>query len=342
MTPVPPRADDVLAKPREWAPRLWEGADFFAWLRILLQNNAAVELPYWYIATIVGFNSFTHTCLRWLQTGLHGRRIANTNLVADPIFVLGHWRTGTTLLHELMILDERHASPDTFACFVPNHILLSERFFKDHLRFLMPDKRPMDNMLAGWDRPQEDEFALCLMGQRCLHQFLQTLTYKDPRRLVLKSPPHTARVGTLLEQYPHAKFVHLTRDPYVLFASTVNLWKSLSKKHGLQTPRDERRIEEKVFREFRVITESYLAMRERIPAGNLVELRYEEVICDLVGTMDRVYGELSLGDFEAVRGRVQAYALRNKNYEANKYSLSVEKRGEITARWGDLIAKLGY
>ena len=23
----------------------------------------------------------------------------------------------------------------------------------------------MDNMLAGWDRPQEDEFALCMLGQ---------------------------------------------------------------------------------------------------------------------------------------------------------------------------------
>ena len=23
----------------------------------------------------------------------------------------------------------------------------------------------MDNMKAGWDRPQEDEFGLCMMGQ---------------------------------------------------------------------------------------------------------------------------------------------------------------------------------
>ena len=29
----------------------------------------------------------------------------------------------------------------------------------------MPSRRPMDNMPAGWDRPQEDEFALCMMGQ---------------------------------------------------------------------------------------------------------------------------------------------------------------------------------
>jgi hypothetical protein len=375
MTPLPPRAADVLPKPREWSPRLWEGADLFAWLRILLANRAAVQPPYWYIAGCVGVMSFTHTALRWMQHGLYGRRIADTK-VQPPVFVIGHWRTGTTLLHELLILDDRHAFPDTFACFVPNHILLSERVFKDHLWFLMPEKRPMDNMAAGWERPQEDEFALCLMGQpstyadlafpnretifpgaldlsgltprqredwkKAFLRFVQTLTYRDPRRLVLKSPPHTARIPTLLELFPDAKFVYIQRDPHVLFPSTVNLWKSLGKKHGLQTPANDALVEEKVFREFRVIHERYLEARSLIPAGNLVEVRYEELVTDLVGGMEKVYAGLGLGGFDAVRPRVQGYAARNKNYETNKYPMPPELRAKVRDRWGDLIEKLGY
>jgi hypothetical protein len=366
----------VLPKLREWSPRLWEGCDLFAWLRILLRNNAAVELPYWYIATIVGGSAFTHSCLRWLQAGRFGREIATTPLTADPIFVIGHWRTGTTLLHELLILDDRHTFPDTFACFVPHHILLTEPFFKQHLRFLMPEKRPMDNMATGWERPQEDEFALCLMGQpspyadlafpnretifpgsldlsglsarqlrdwkKCLHRFLQTLTFRDSRRLVLKSPPHTARIGTLLEMYPHAKFVHITRDPRVLFASTVKLWKSLCEKHELQKLRNEARIQDKVLSEFRVIYERFFEMRDRIPPGNLVEVRYEDFVTDLVGGMQRIYDQLSLGGFDSAQPRVQDYANRTRNYEPNKHRLTTEQLHRIDAHWGDLIAKLGY
>ena len=56
---------------------------------------------------------------------------------------------------------------------------------------------------------------------------------------MLKSPTHTARVRTILEVFPDAKFIHIVRDPLVLFPSTVRLWKSLSEVQGFQIPRDD-------------------------------------------------------------------------------------------------------
>src|SRR5262249_13020715 len=157
-----------------------------------------------------------------------------------------------------------------YECFEPNHFLLTEEFVKRYCGFLMPSRRPMDNMAFGWDRPQEDEFALCMMGapspylsiafpnrplldqdaynpetlrprqrkrwKEALFSFLQRLTFKDPRRLVLKSPTHTSRIKTLLELFPDARFVHIVRNPYVVFPSTVNLWKTLYETHGFQKP----------------------------------------------------------------------------------------------------------
>src|SRR5262249_46500063 len=156
--------------------------------------------------------------------------------------------TGTTLLHELLICDERHTFPTAYECFEPNHFLLTEKLMTRFLWFLAPTKRPMDNMAFGWDRPQEDEFALCMLGQpspylsiafpnngfadaqyldleavqpralarwkNAFHGFLQTITFRNPKRVVLKSPPHTCRIKVLKQMYPDAVFIHIVRNPY--------------------------------------------------------------------------------------------------------------------------------
>jgi hypothetical protein len=365
------------AKPRDkWSPRIWEGADYPGWLRMLARNRFAVHPPHWYIATIASVVTVGNMVLRWAQNSRYGDRIAATPMPHEPIFVVGHWRTGTTLLHELLVLDPRHTSPTSLQCMVPNHFLVSEAFFKTYCNFMVPDRRPMDNMAAGWDRPQEDEFALCLMGQpspytdvafpnrppiypgsldlsgltprqldqwkRTFRRYLRTLTFRDPRRLVLKSPPHTARIPVLLDMFPDARFVHIVRDPYVVFPSTLNLWKSLGKKHGLQTPRDEARIREKVFTEFRVIYDRLEEAKPLIPAGRFHEVRYESLVKDPVGEMKQVYDGIGLDGFDEYRPKLEDYLSRNAGYETNKYQLSEADRDEVTKRWGDVIRRYGY
>lgn len=360
----------------EWAPRVWEGMDFLAWVRLLARNRFQVQPRFAYIAAIISGVSFANMLLRWLQHGRFGHRIAATPIPLHPIFVLGHWRTGTTLLHELLILDERFSYPSTFACLEPNHVLISEHFFKRHMQWTVPNRRPMDNMAVGFDRPQEDEFALSLLGlpstytdfafpnnppldpgsldlrglnpsqlarwKREFRRFLRMLTFRDPRRLVLKSPPHTARVPVLLELFPDARFIHIVRDPYVVFNSTVNLWKSLGRKHGLQVPRNEAAVREKVFREFRVIHERLQEAKPLIPAGRFHELRYEDLVKDPAAEMKKAFAAVELGGFEAYLPRLKAYLERNAGYETNKFAISDADRAEVSARWGDVIARYGY
>ena len=151
---------------REWAPRIWEGCNLYAWLHLLWRGRFAIHPKFWHIATIITFVSSFHSLVRFVQQLFYGRAIARTAIHEAPIFIIGHWRTGTTLLHELLVLDERFSSPNTYECLDPNHFLLTEWFFQRCARLLMPSRRPMDNMEAGWDRPQEDEFALCMLGQR--------------------------------------------------------------------------------------------------------------------------------------------------------------------------------
>ena len=82
------------------------------------------------MAVLMALFSLMNFGLWLLQTLFWGRRIARTQLQGDPIFVIGHWRSGTTLLHELLVLDERHTYSNTYDCFCPNHFLLTAPVFR--------------------------------------------------------------------------------------------------------------------------------------------------------------------------------------------------------------------
>ncbi|CAN5495858.1 sulfotransferase [soil metagenome] len=360
---------------REWAPRMWEGCSVSTWLRLLWRGRFAVHPKYWYIAIIITIVSSIHSILRLVQQLHYGRAISRTKIQQDPIFIIGHWRTGTTWLHELLILDERHNYPTTYQCFDPNHFLLTEGFFKRWLRFLLPSNRPMDNMPAGWDRPQEDEFALCMLGlpspyltiafpnqppkcpeyldlkgvsaqsvaawKRVFFRFLQTLTFKDPRRLVLKSPPHSCRIETLLELFPRARFIHIMRDPYLVFASTVHMWKALYKAHGLQSVKHIN-LDEYVYTNFERLYARMEEGKKCIPAGQFHEVRYEELVKAPEEQMRRLYETLRLDGFDKLMPRLRNYLKNTAGYERNSYTQDPGLREAIRQRWGTVIRQYGY
>jgi len=362
-------------KDRPWIPRFWDGMSLRGWFRLLWRNRFAVSPRRIAMAVLIGGTGCINFVLWSIQFVLLGRKIERTKIKDDPIFVIGHWRSGTTLLHELLVLDPRHTFPDTYACFSPNHFLVSGWWMKPCLQFLLPAHRPMDNMVAGWDHPQEDEFALCNMGipspyltsvfpnhppqyqeyldmrgvpapdvarwKRAFLWFLKCLTLRNPKRIVLKSPPHTSRIRTLLEIFPKAKFVHIVRDPYVIFPSTVNLWKRLYRDQGVQVPRYEG-LEEHVFKTFTRMYETFERDRELIGPGQFCEIRYEELVAGPIEQMRRVYEELELGDFEAVRPAIEKYFAGKKGYKTNRYEMTPELHAEITRRWTTFIEQYGY
>jgi hypothetical protein len=364
-----------LAKQPDWMPRMWQGCGFFTWLALLSRNRFAVHPRYWPIAAVVTVISFTNTLLGLLERAIFGGAVRATRIEAPPIFLIGHWRTGTTLLHELMACDERFACPTTYQCLSSGHFLLTERWLARWLGFLLPASRQMDNMKQSFDRPQEDEFALCMSGagspysaiafpnrtprdesyldlddlsparrrrwQKALYGFLQKLTYRHGKRLVLKSPPHTARIKTLREMFPDAIFIHIVRDPYVVFPSTLNLWRTLYRTHGLQVPTYDG-IEERVLRTFVRMFEKLEAGRALLRPGQLYELSYEDLIRNPAGEIRKIYDHFQLGGFDDCLPRLKDHLASIGTYETNKYRLTQRERDLISRRWGDVIRRYGY
>ncbi len=357
-----------------WAPKFWHGMTLGIWLRFIARNRFAFSPSRLHIAVAITLVAAINSAVSFVQWLFLERRVARTPIEHQPIFIIGHWRSGTTLLHELLVLDERFAFPTTFDCFAPSESLVLARFVNRWLRWLLPKRRPMDNMAAGWDRPQEDEFALCNMGltspyaqiafpnrpqgeeyldmqsvpseererwKSGLLRFMRRLTWRANKPIVLKSPPHTARIRLLLELFPDARFIHIVRDPYVIFSSTVRLWKSLYDVEGLQRPRFDG-LEDYVYRMFIRMYRAYIAQKDLIPPENLYEVRYEQLVRDPLGQMQAIYDRLRLGGFEQARPEIEAHLAKEKDYQTNRYELPDATRAEITRRWGDLIGQLGY
>ena len=364
-----------MSKKPEWAPRLWQGCTSYAWMRLLFKNRFAVHWSRWYIAVVISFMSVSNTLLGFVQTLVFGRALRRTKLKAPPIFILGHWRTGTTHLHELMIQDPRFGYPTTYQCVDPTHFLLTEKLFSKILSPMMPKERPMDRVKVGLDRPQEDEFALCMMGQpspyltiafpnhppqdqefydlesvspralaswkKALTSFLISITYKTGKRLVLKSPPHTARIKVLKEMFPGALFLHIVRDPHVVYASTVNLWRTLYATQGLQSPRCEG-LEEHVFSTFDRLYAKLEEGKRTLPPEQFFELRYEDLVQDPAAAIRCVYDHFGLGGWNEMQPRLETYLATVRGYETNKYRLSPKELAEIDRRWGEVIRRYGY
>ncbi len=372
-----PRNKRVVKNPVPWyTPRFWHGMCFSTWMKTLARNDFNVGLCKLHTALSITGVTFINSALATLDHLIYSRRIAKVDLAQPPLFILGHWRSGTTFLHELLIRDPRHTFPGTYQCFVPHHFVLTESWLAPLTSILIPKRRPMDNMAAGWKRPQEDEFALCNLGvptpylsmlfpkrgpadeeyldlhnltdaQRedwcaALHNFFRRVTYRDPRRIVVKSPPHTARVRTLRQLYPQAKFVHIVRDPYEVFISTIGLWKSLNEVQRVQALGDELWLDEFVLSTFERMYAAYNADRELLACNQLIELKYEDLVKNPLESVRTVYEQLELDDFSQIEPSLQKHLAEVKNYRPNQYDLPEEQRQVIRERWADYIARYGY
>lgn len=344
------------------------------WLRLLARNRFAVNFALWPVAIVVSIVSVANSMLALVQSLLFGRKIARTEIREPPIFIIGHWRSGTTLLHRLLVQDNRFAFPTTYECFAPKSALVTGGFVRRWLSFLHPMRRLQDNMPDGFDYPHEDEFALCSMGlpspytqfafpnrpqreeyldfeglspaeitrwKAGMRRFLQQLTLRADKPIVLKSPPHTARIRLLLEMFPDARFVHIVRHPFAVFPSMVWTRKLNYRAHGLQRPQFDG-LDEFVYRNFLRMHRAFSKQKHLIPPENLCELRYEDLVRDPVGEMRAIYERLNLGEFDRARPALEAYVAGQKDYKTNRFEVSPELRAEISRRWGDFMREYGY
>ncbi|MBX3575711.1 MAG: sulfotransferase [Rhizobiaceae bacterium] len=360
-----------------YTPFCWYGSRWRTWHRILRSGGYDVTLNR--LPNIIGVTAMTPAAfvVDHVTEAVYGRR-ANRTDVLPPIFVLGHWRSGTTFLHNLIGCDPEFAYPNVFQCTFAGGFPLLERWTGWLMTPFLPATRPMDDVPIGRAVPFEDEFALMkrdagspyldLAFPRHAPSHTRFLDFQGAtdaerakwedsmmwlmrrfqlvnpgKRLVLKSPQHTARVATLLKLFPEARFVHVSRDPFEIYQSTLKLWRVLNSRFGLHNPaNDADWLPDYVLSTLPRMYAAYERDRALIPEGRLAEIAYEDLAADPVGTLRTAYDTAGLGDFERARPEVERYLAGLAPHTARPVRLSEAERASVAERWASYARRFGY
>lgn len=343
---------------------MFEGITFGEWLVTLKAERFRVSPICWPRAAWITAMSLRNSALVGAVEKKYGAAIDATRVEA-PVFILGHYRSGTTHLHELMSLDQRFAVPGRFQAFNPRTFVGTERWLKPLAEPLKLPRRVQEDEVAylvlsrlspyaDWVFPRSERgygrfltFRDASPEERAawgaaITRFLKAVTLKTGRPLILKSPPHTARAKLLLDLFPDARFVHIRRDPYAVYASTMPMLYRARKVFRLQT--SSRTIDDgPVLRGYAEMYDAYFADREVIPPGQLVEIAYEDLERDPAGQVRAVYEGLSLGDFEPFRPVLENYLTSIADYRKNRHRpLEDATRTRVAEAWGRCFDVWGY
>jgi len=342
----------------------------------IFKENKIESQYYPRVVASVLFSMFAEP-FRWWEHLRYDVRINSFQIENDPVFILGHWRSGTTHLHNLMSKDTQFGYVTTYQGVFPELLLGSSWLFKTFMKMMMPEKRASDNVVLSADYPQEEEFALGNMNpygyynfwyfpkdtKRDYERFIEfkgaspahfsrwkadylrlakkSLLNTNRKRFISKNPPHTGRIKQLLELFPNAKFVHIYRNPVVIFISTKKLIESTMPALQFQDITSEE-LEENILWVYEQIMQAYLRDRALIPPQNLIELRFEDFEKNTLHELERIYGQLHIPGFEAAKPYFQQYIDAQKSYEKNKHTLPRATVDKITSRWKFAMEQWGY
>lgn len=304
------------------------------------------------------------------------RRLRRAGPMPPPIFIVGHWRSGTTHLYNILSkADFGFVSP--LAAGMPWDLFGIVGLIRPWLERALPKDRYIDAIPVEPDSPQEDEVALANMTPLSFYHGLyfprrfqenfnrgiffdgcdaaeverwkRTFTYlmhklwlhQGGRRLLIKNPVYTARVAMLRELFPDAKFIHVYRNPYEVFRSMQNFHHKLLHQFALQRY-DEAPIDHVVLDVFSRMMDRLVEETAGLPEDVFVEVRYERLERDPVGEVERVYRSLRLEGFEEARPKFEAYLASVSGYSKNRYVYPEHILRTVEQNWGPFLRRWGY
>ena len=416
------------------------GIEFPQWVSILKRRHKDIEYTvYWPRLIFISIMSIFNYVMGTIERYWYDQQISQATPNPRPVFILGHPRTGTTLLHSLIALDSTQFTYcSTFCAGFPSCFLWFEQYGKQLLKGVIGETRPMDNVKLHFDLPQEDELATCVLSggvspymplyfmtqerqfrpfyafddnndtdndnssgsftsqkndeliddpsimaetrNKWINSFMyliRKLTVRDehellgtrqlngqrihhhrqrnrhPRRLVLKSPVHTARIRLLDQLFPDAQYIYIHRHPYDVLRSAIHMADTTYWYTYLSRPTSEQ-IMEFILRQYEILYDRYIEGRDLLlleqqqqhennNKRRIVEVSFDELSSTPIETMQRIYEELGWEFSSEYKTCLQNEVGDVKSYQRNVHRpLPLKLKRIVNERWRPSFKMFGY
>lgn len=322
-------------------------------------SKYGVDRPYLGRACLFLLGSLAEFPFSLYEDFVYGSRIEATQLSQDPVFVIGHWRSGTTHLHNILSQDPQWATPRHMHVFYSRTFFTLERF-KALFASRLPEERGYDRVKVGLDVPEEEEEALLSYSPRSFYHsvifpriadeffpryalledidteelvawqedyrwFLKKISLAfNGRPLLLKNPVNTCRIKALTQLFPQARFVHIHRNPYEVFESNIKMIQIHTQNMRLQQLMPLEELKKGILERYILMMQNYDRQSQALPSDRLVEVSFEQVRDRPLEALKHIYTQLNLLDFTKALPYFEKYINSQKSYKQNTYQYTKE------------------
>jgi hypothetical protein len=365
---------------KRWSTdQLITGIEFQDWMKMLAQNGWKVDASYFHRAAWVTGWSLPATIFGRIEDAKYGKQLSGMEVNPTPLFILGHWRSGTTHLHNLLGRDPNNTYSTVFQCVFPSCFLMTEPFIPALTKAMLPETRTYDNVQFGWDESAEDEIALAKLtglspyvafmfpdNSQKYEKYIDFLEASEAekkkwkeafiyflkkimistgnKRVVVKSCTHSARIRMLLEMFPDAKFIHIHRNPYECFASTLHMRGHTDWENFFHLP--EENVEGQRVRQTALlgqrIFERLIEDKKLIPEQNFYEIAYQDFAGNEMNVLRDIYTKFELPDWAQYETTIRPYLDGLKGYKRNKLNIDQDLMDMVYDQWRIVFDHYGY
>lgn len=344
-------------------------------IRVLLRNKISWHPRY--IARILFLmqSSLWSSAFSYFEEKRFRKKIEEAEIPVDPVFIIGHWRTGTTYLHQLLACDPGTVTPTLFQVAMPDSYMSSYRYYKHLLKRILIRQRPMDSVRIGLDEPQEDEYAIFRMtgfsplekavfpskkeyflldcpsflpsdpelkdwGQQLI-RFYKKLRLSSGKRIVSKNPFNSLRIRELARLFPECRFIHIYRHPFDVVPSTICMWEIVQKQNCL----NKNHVRPAMDHVLSVYDNILHAIREQLadlPSSQYYEICFEDMEKNPVECLKSIYSALDIPFTQAFEQNARTFIASLNGYRKNEFTLTSEEKETIRTRLKSHMEYFGY
>ena len=295
---------------------------------------------------------------------------------APPIFIVGHWRSGTTHLANLLSRSPEFAILSPIQVGLPAEALGLAAIARPFVEQFFPRTRLIDDIALASDLPQENELALANLSSlscnhgiyfpdrlqreferglfadgvgahelerwcRSLARYVGKMTRAAAGRpLLIRNPASSTRIALLRTLWPESRFIHIHRHPAAVIASSTRMTTTLIRELSLGRPHAD--AVSLVRRVYPRLMQTLIRDGDAVAGTHFVEVRHETLRQDPFGELERIHERLSLPGFRAALPRFAAYLEHVRGHAPAPYQTTADDAEWMATHCSTIFRRFGY